>query len=188
MAKREYIRFDEMRCLLSLVPELENKILSLKAELKRLEEFEKDNNNNDYIESAMFGNVRLSDMPCANTNKTPDKTADIAVSHEQQMSHEAKEIKRAKKDIVREIYNIETILDKVRIGLNSLGKIQREILQFKYWENKTWDEIIEYLKTKNIFYSKKHIRYKAKNSINKLNSVAMIDIKIYQNVINVQNN
>jgi hypothetical protein len=94
-----------------------------------------------------------------------------------------KDAERAIKEIIREIYYIEIVLDKIEIGLNSLGKVQQEILTQRYWENKAWDEIIDCLKTENVFYSDSSIRRKAKFALKKLNTIALIEMNIYKNVI-----
>ena len=187
---REFIRYEEMKELLTLVPTLKDIRLSLQAEIKRNADYISDTDS-DVIEGMTFGDCRLSDMPFANTNETSDKTANIAMNYNKLISGEAKQAKQAIKEIARELYCIEVILDKIEIGLNSLGKVQKEILTLKYWEDKTWDEIIEYLKTQEIFYSKKHIRTKAKLALKKLNTIALIEINIYKKVIaliNINNN
>ncbi len=188
--KREFIRLEEMKELLTLVPTLRDIRLSLQAELKRNADYVNDTDC-DVIEGMTFGDFRLSDMPFANTNETSDKTANVALNYEKLISNEAKEAERAIKEIIREIYYIEIVLDKIEIGLNSLGKVQQEILTQRYWENKTWDEIIEYLKTKNVFYSNSNIRRKTKFALKKLNTIALIEMNIYKKVIaliNINNN
>lgn len=187
---REFIRIEETRELLSLVPILKDIRLSLQAEIKRNVDYVNDTDS-DVIESMTFGDFRLSDMPFANTNETSDKTANIAMNYEKQISNEAKQAKYAIKEITRELYCIEVILEKTEIGLNSLSKVQQEILTQKYWENKTWNEIIEFLKTQDVFYSNSSIRGKAKSALKKLNTIALIEMNIYKKVIaliNINNN
>lgn len=180
--KKEYIRIKEMENLFSLIPDLKNMKLSLSTELKKLSDYAKDNEN-DYIESMTFGSCELSDMPHANTNETSDKTASTALLYQQQINSEAKEVKEASKQIVKEIYCIEIVLDKIEIALNSLGKIQKEILDLKYWQNNTWGEIIDKLKKNNSFYSKWQIQEIVKKSIRKINIISMIDIEAYNKVL-----
>lgn len=170
-----------MKELLTLVPTLRDIRLSLQAELKRNADYVKDTDC-DVIEGMTFGDFRLSDMPFANTNETSDKTASVALNYEKLISNEAKEAERAIKEIIREIYYIEIVLDKIEIGLNSLGKVQQEILTQRYWENKAWDEIIDCLKTENVFYSDSSIRRKAKFALKKLNTIALIEINIYKKI------
>ena len=180
--KREFIRYEEMKELLTLVPTLKDIRLSLQAEIKRNADYVNDTDR-DVIEGMTFGDFRLSDMPFANTNETSDKTANIALNYEKLISNEAKEAERAIKEIIREIYYIEIVLDKIEIGLNSLSKVQQEILTQKYWENKTWDEIMEHLREQKIFYSKVGIRKKTKQTIKKINTIALIEMNIYKKVI-----
>lgn len=161
--------------------------LSLDVELQRCKNFVNDEDN-IVIEGMTFGNCRLSDMPFANTNETSDKTADIALNYEKLINNESKEAKKAIKQITKEMYCIEIVIDKIEIGLNCIGRVQQEVLKLKYWENKTWDEIMEYLKEQNIFYSKVGIRKNTKKAIKKLNTIALIDLDMYKNVIALINN
>lgn len=187
---KQYIRAEEMKELFSVVPLLKNMKLSLRTELQRCKNYS-DDEDSFVIESMTFGNCELSDMPFAKTNETSDKTSDIALEYHSKINNEAKEAKKAIKEIVKEIYCIDIVIDKIEIGLNSIGRTQQEVLKLKYWEGKTWDEITEHLKTQKIFYSKKCVRDKAKLSVKKLNTASLIDLDIYKNVktlINKTNN
>ena len=73
--KREFIRLEEMKELLTLVPTLRDIRLSLQAELKRNADYVNDTDR-DVIERMTF-DFRLSDMPFANTNETSDKTPNV---------------------------------------------------------------------------------------------------------------
>ncbi len=180
--KREYIRTEEMKQLLILVPDLRNMKLSLDSELKRLQEFEKDMDS-DYIESATFGGFELSDMPFAKTNKTSDRTADIAISHQNNI--EAKEIEKAKKEVVREKYYIEAVLDKIEIGLRAVGKVQSKVVELKYYRDYPWNEILTEIESDKFFYSRAKIQRMVKRTIIKLTTITMIDVQMYKNVMSL---
>lgn len=184
--KKEYIRTEEMKILFSLMPTLKSMKLSLDVELKRNIEFTKDEDG-DYIEGMTFGDCGLSDMPFANTNETSDKTASIALSYEKQISNEYKEAKKAIKEICKEIYCIEIILDKIEIALNALNKSQREILELKFWQEYSWNDIMKNLNANKIFYSKRQLQNYVNKAVDKLRTVAMIDIEMYKNVIGLMN-
>ena len=137
-----------MKELFALVPLLKSIKLSLDADLKRVSGYTKDADD-DYIEAMTFSNYELSDMPHPNTNAFHSKTEDGALLYQQTIDHEAKENKQAVKETIGEIYCIEVILDKIEIGLKGLSQTQQEILKLKYWEEKTWNEIIDALKEKD---------------------------------------
>ena len=184
MPKRTYIRNEEMKQLLAMVPDLRNMKLSLEAELKRLQAFEKDMDS-EYIESATFGNCVLSDMPFSNTNETSDKTGDIAASYQKQITNEAREIKKSIKEVIREKYNIEVVLDKVELGMRSIGESQRKVLELKYFQCYTWNEILRELDSDKSYYSKTQVQRIVKSSVSKLTTITLIDREIYENVISL---
>lgn len=171
-----------MRELFSMVPNFKNMKLSLSANLQKLSEYKQDTNE-EYMESISFGSFELSDIPPSVTNNFHSSTENGALNYEQQILNEKKEMRKAHKDICREIYFIEVILDKIEIGLNALPKHRQEILQMKYWESYTWNEVVESLKKSDIFYSKKRIQEFAKKDMAKLNMIALIDMKMYENVL-----
>ena len=176
-----------MKELFILVPLLKNVKISLDSDLKRLTNFKRDSDNG-YIEGLTFSNFELSDMPHSNTNAFHSVTETGALNYKQVIKNEAKEVKKALKEIIKEMYHIDIVLDKIEIGLNSLTETQREIIQLKYWEEKTWNEIIQALICTNDFYSKKQIRIISDKAMRKLRTVAMIDTEMYKNVIALINN
>ena len=180
MAK-QYIRPEEMRELFTLVPLLKNIKISLDSDLRRLTDYEKDSDN-DYIEGLTFSNFELSDMPHSNTNTFHSVTETGALNYKQVIKNEAKEIKKAIKDTTREMYHIEIVLDKIEIGLNALTQTQTDILKLKYWQNYTWNEIVECLKKDKIYYSKRQVQTIAKKGIIKINIIALINMEMYKNV------
>ena len=180
MAK-QYIRPEEMRELFILVPLLKNIKISLDADLKRLTDYKKDSDN-DYIEGLTFSNFELSDMPHSNTNAFHSVTENGALNYKQVIKNEAKEVKKALKEITKEMCHIEIVLDKIEIGLNALTQSQSDVLKLKYWQNATWNEIVDSLKKNNIFYSKSQIQRIAKKGIIKINVIALINMEMYKNV------
>ncbi len=185
--KKEYVRTEEIKELFSLIPTLKSMKLSLDVELQRCRDFVNDEDE-IVIEGMTFGDFRLSDMPFANTNETSDKTANIAINYEKEISNETKEANKAIKQITKEMYYIEIILDKIEIGLKALNCIQKEVLELKYWKSCTWNEILKYYESKNVFYSKRHIQRFTKDSLEKLRIIALIDLEMYKNVIGLINN
>ena len=185
--KKEYIRTEEFKELLLLIPMLRSMKRSLDVELQRCINFVNDEDIT-VIEGMTFGNCRLSDMPFANTNETSDKTSDIALNYEKQICSEAKEAKKAIKQITREIYYIEVIIDKIEVGLKSVNKTQREILALKYWQGYSWNEIVVELEKQKCFYSKRQIQRFNKISLEKLKTIALIDIDMYKNIKALINN
>jgi hypothetical protein len=179
---KEYIRIEEMKELFTLVPLLENMKLSLDADLKRIVAYKKD--EDDYfIEGMTFNNFGLSDMPHSNTNAFHSSTEDGALNYKQAISDEEKAIRKAYRETIREIYYIEVVSDKIKIGLNALTELQRDVLKLKYWQNNTWNEIIDFLSKDNrIFYSKRHIQRFTNSAIDKLKTIALIDMEMYKNV------
>lgn len=179
---KEYIRTEEMKELFTMLPLLKNMRLSLGADLKRLAEYTKDEDV-DVIEGMTFNNFRLSDMPHSNTNAFHSSAEDGALNYKEVISNEAKEIRKACKETIKEIYYIEVIDDKIGIGLNALTELQRDVLKLKYWQNNTWNEIIEQLSRDNkVFYSKRQIQRFTKDSMEKLKTIALIDLEMYRNV------
>lgn len=179
--KKEYIRPEEMKELFALVPLLKNIKISLNSDLKRLTDFKRDSDN-DYIEGLTFSNFELSDMPHSNTNAFHSVTENVALNYKQVIKNEAKEVKKALKEIVKEMYHIEIVIDKIEIGLNALTQTQIDILKLKYWQDNTWNEIVECLKKDKVYYSKRQVQTIAKKGIIKINVIALIDMEMYNNV------
>ncbi|HAS91776.1 MAG TPA: hypothetical protein DCS12_05905, partial [Clostridiales bacterium] len=100
----------------------------------------------------------------------------------QVIKNEAKEVKKALKEIIKEMYHIEIVLDKIEIGLNALTQTQIDILKLKYWQDNTWNEIVECLKKDKVYYSKRQVQTIAKKGIIKINVIALIDMEMYNNV------
>jgi len=170
-----------MKELFSLVPLLKNIKLSLDADLKRVKEYAKDADD-DYIKGMTFNNYELSDMPHSNTNSFHSTTENGALLYQQTIDNEAKENKKAVKEIIKEIYCIEVILDKIEIGLKGLTEIQKELLPLKYWEAKTWNEVAQHLKNEKKYYSEWQIQANVKKAIKQINIIAMIDMESYKKV------
>ena len=155
-----------MKELFALVPLLKNIKISLNSDLKRLTDFKRDSDN-DYIEGLTFSNFELSDMPHSNTNAFHSVTENGALNYKQVIKNEAKEVKKALKEIIKEMYHIEIVIDKIEIGLNALTQTQIDILKLKYWQDNTWNEIVECLKKDKVYYSKRQVQRSEERRVGK---------------------
>jgi len=164
-----------MKELFAMLPLLKDIKTSRQAALKRLKEY--NSGKNDLIDSITFNN-NLSGMPYSNTGETSDKTGDAAAIICSNM-HGRTNLQDIK-EITGEIYTIDSVIDCVEIGLKLIPPIQKELLILKYWENKTWKEIEEHLKSKGRFYSNSQARRIVNKGLHKMTIMSMIDIETYK--------
>lgn len=172
--KKQYTRYEEIKELIILMPLLKDLSSSLKADLERIKKYQ-NSIKDDVIDSIMFSQ-RISDMPFANTNETSDKTGNAAAISsaitEKVVSSEIHEI-------IQEIYIVDTIIEKIERGYRTLSETTQQILKFKFWENKTWAEIIVSLKGIEIYYSNRQLGEEVRKAVEKINIIAMVESEFY---------
>jgi len=168
-----YIRYHEVEYLFKKHHTLEAILESLSRELillsRELDE--------DYISGALFGG---GDGINVQSNKISDSTSRIAIEHRKDINSD---YFTTRAEIKIELNLISIVLDKLNIAYRQLPHIQHEILRLYYWEEKNWDEVIDSIKkTKGFIVKKTAQRYRTQG-IERIKTIAKIDIDSYQQVV-----
>ena len=66
-------------------------------------------------------------------------------------------------ELEREIEEESSLITKIDRAINNLSPIHKEIIEYKYIEGLSWDEIIE--RTKNTTYSERSLKYKRSEAV-----------------------
>ena len=170
-----YIRYHEAEYLFRKHHTLEAILECLSSELKHYSK----ELDSEYITGSSLGTGQNEIF--IQSNKISDKTYSIASSNYADSINT--NYLNAKAEIREDITIISMVLDKLNISFRRLSCIQQEILRLYYWDEKTWDEVIDAIKPKRSYISKGQAQRYRKSGIEKIRTICMIDIESYKKVV-----
>jgi len=80
-------------------------------------------------------------------------------------------------ELEKEIQEESSLIREIDIAINNLSPIHREIIQYKYIEKLSWNEIIE--KTKNTTYSERSLKYKRSEAVKSI-AITLFGSKVFK--------
>ena len=82
-------------------------------------------------------------------------------------------------ELEKEIEEERSLITKIDRAINNLSPIHREIIEYKYIEGLSWDEIIEKTKnTKNTTYSERSLKYKISEAVKSI-AITLFGRKVF---------
>lgn len=172
----QYIGYAQMEKLLFSYSEIDALLKTLKLELETISSKE-DIDFDDFIYSQTIKDRTFNSVPVRGTGNITDKTGDIAITYKQQAFKEHIKLKNEIKD---EILDITCILEKINISLNGISQNQREIIKRFYFDRLTWKQIAKELKI-----VERSAQFLRRKGINKMVSIARINVDLYNKVIGI---
>lgn len=166
------IRYHEVEKMLKLYPVLKAILDSLQVDLELIRD-------QDIIDDAIYS-LCLGNKSYEGTiapGKINDITGRVAAEYWRSSKISATELKR-------DILELSAVVEKIDIGMNSLTKIQKKIIELFYWgESRTWAEVVKKMNDEEIFISVSQGKRLRQKSIKKLMAIAKIPIETYKRVL-----
>lgn len=170
----EYIRYAQAEELLRSYDTIKLLLDSLNIELQN--NIKKENIDGDEeIISAMSLGIRGYDIVPPPKISSSDKTANAAIEYE-------KKIRNDKNGVIKEIKNdiidVEWILAKIDIGLESLNPRRQEIIKKKYIQDLSWKTICD-----DMHNEKRYLQEERKEGMKSFIKISRISVKQYEKLI-----
>jgi len=162
-----YLRYHEAEKIFRLYPSLNGVLESLEISLESANKM--DELDEDIYGLCLGGRPENPTIPTA--GNISDKTGNIAANY-----HKRSNINRI--ELRKDILNISSIIQKLRIARTNFTKLQKKIMEAYYWEEMTWIEVIgeiESIKRISIRYAKEE----RKKAINKLVRLSKVTVEEY---------
>ncbi|WP_027701808.1 hypothetical protein [Metaclostridioides mangenotii] len=80
-------------------------------------------------------------------------------------------------ELEKEIKHESGLITKIERAIINLSPIHKEIIEYKYFEGLSWDEIIE--KTKNTTYSERSLKYKRSEAVKSI-AITLFGSKVFK--------
>ncbi|GAA0230175.1 RNA polymerase sigma factor [Metaclostridioides mangenotii] len=80
-------------------------------------------------------------------------------------------------ELEKEIEEENSLIAKIERAINNLKPIHKEIIEYKYIDGLSWDEIIE--KTKNTTYSERSLKYKRSEAVKSI-AIRLFGSKVFK--------
>jgi len=80
-------------------------------------------------------------------------------------------------ELENEIEEESSLITKIDRAINNLSPIHREIIEYKYIEDLSWDEIID--KTRNTTYSERSLKYKRSEAVKSI-AIKLFGSKVFK--------
>lgn len=165
----EYIRAHEGETLIKLYPDLQGMAKSIRAQMKCIMN---SGDIDDTIHSMALSHLSFDEVPSFSSGSVNDKTGRIALEFETKLSHE---LQSSLSELRSELLLVEVVLCKLDIALRTLTKVQREIIELKYWEGFVWNEIAD-----KVIVSESNVKEQRKKGIERICKISRIDINTYE--------
>lgn len=171
-----YIRYHETEQLFKMYPTLKAILESLQIDLNSIEEQQ---TLDDDIYSECIGKHGEGIIPPI--GHISDTTGNVAIRYKYEATIIGKQLKS---DIIK----LSSVIEKLDLGIKSLTELQKLILETYYWkESMTWKQVIEILKEHNFYKNKDQAMTERSKAINKIASIAKIDMDAFNWVIELVN-
>ena len=154
-----YITYPQAEELLKSYRKLKSYLKILQIELERLyyEGKNDDINPDDILYSLAIGNRVMTDMPHAMPSPG-DKMTNIILAKDRINNEEIR-------NLIQIILTIGEVVEKTTSALTCLTTQERQIIEFRYFEDMPWKENI---KTTKIYIEERHARQIRRESIEKI--------------------
>lgn len=163
----DYIRYHEAERLFKLYPTLQTLQKTLQTELINISNANKDED----IYSESMGNRIIDGMP--HSGGIPDKTASVAMKYQNANKREIIELRQ-------DIIDLDTVIDKLTCVITSMGKIQILVLESYYWNDNTWQQVLDILSEHGYYMSESKARRVRKAAITYIATVSKITVEQYR--------
>jgi predicted RNase H-like nuclease (RuvC/YqgF family) len=80
-------------------------------------------------------------------------------------------------ELENEIEEESSLITKINRSINNLSPIHREIIEYKYIEDLSWDQIID--KTRNTTYSERSLKYKRSEAVKSI-AITLFGSKVFK--------
>lgn len=132
----------KIKLLLTKCPTLETMLVNLIIELQVI--YKQGTGiivSSDEIMQAMaIGSQQISDMPRSTSAAPGDKMTNIIESYQKILDDEYGELLKLIRD---DIFMIDSVVGKISNAIERLPPEQKEVLTFKYWQNRSWGQIAD---------------------------------------------
>lgn len=169
-----YIRYHEAEKLIRLYPLMQSTLESLQLNLELLNQQEA---LDEDIYALCMGKHGDGIIPPKGT--VTDITGNVAVAFRRTSKMEAREL-------MRDILLLSGVINNIRIGLNSLFSLQRQIIELYYWgETKTWVEVVAALNEQEKYVSISQAKRIREEGINRFIKAAKITVEVYRETMEI---
>jgi len=170
----DYIRYHEAEKLIRLYPLMQSTLESLQLNLELLNQQEA---LDEDIYALCMGKHGEGIIPPKGT--VTDITGNVAVAFRRVSKVQTKEL-------ARDILLLSGAVNNIRIGLNSLFGIQRQVIELYYWgEPKTWTEVVMALNEQGKYISVSQVKRIREQGINRFIKAAKITVETYNEVMEI---
>ena len=170
----DYIRYFEAEKLIKLYPLMQSTLESLQLNLEFLNQQEI---LDEDIYALCMGRHGEGIMPPKGT--TTDITGNVALAFRSTSKVEAREL-------MRDILLLSGVINNIRIGINSLIGLQRQIVELYYWgEPKTWVEVVIMLNEQGEYVSVSQAKRIREHGIKRFIKAAKITVEVYKEVMEI---
>lgn len=170
----DYIRYHEAEKLIKLYPLMGAILESLQLNLELINQQEA---LDEDIYALCMGKHGEGIIPPKGT--VTDITGNVAVAFRRTSKVEAKEL-------TRDILLLSVVMSNIRIGLNSLVSLQRQVIELYYWgEPKTWAEVVMALNEQGKYVSVSQAKRIREHGIKRFIKTAKITVEVYREAMEI---
>jgi DNA-directed RNA polymerase specialized sigma subunit len=164
----DYIRYNEAELLYKHYNIMKAILDSFHINFKEMQE--QQNIDDDIYSESMGNHGEGSTLPPE--GQVSDKTGNLALRY-------MISAKQTQKEVKKDILKLSAVIDQISIGINSLSKLQRIVLELYYWESKTWKQVSESLKEDNFYRNKDQCMHERKHGIQKIRDISKVPMDSY---------